>query len=124
MDHDLFEDTVTNECRLNVDQDTPSDHTLPDSPADDDTGNNIYESQATYNPFNIKMGQMTVYRVHISCSCSESILASKTGDTKRRCGKILEDQPWSGYLGSHSDSYFPYRSRSPTTENPKGNAKA
>ena len=48
MDHDAYEHTVTNECL------TKSDHDLPDQ--------GTYESQTQYNPFNIHMGQMTVYR--------------------------------------------------------------
>lgn len=78
----------------------------------------IFESQATYNPFDIHMGQMTVYRLRITCSCSspdvkehvapETKSGKKNGKSQMRCAKILpfEDQPWTGYMGSHADSYF------------------
>lgn len=148
MDHDQYEDTVTNECIRSDQSDTDSrmqqDSTLddsyrqqrhqqsmnveqsPSSSSSAKTGGSrglggsgtdsgqIFESQATYNPFDIHMGQMTVYRLRISCSCSPSESQGgqekkkKNGKNSLRCAKILpfEDQPWTGYMGSHADSYF------------------
>lgn len=49
MDHDAYEHTVTDECLAASGKELP------------DTG--TYESQTFYNPFNVHMGQMTVYRL-------------------------------------------------------------
>ena len=48
MDDDAYEHAITNECLIK------SGH-LSEEDA-------IYESQMTYDPFNIHMGQLTVYR--------------------------------------------------------------
>lgn len=48
MDHDEYEHTITNECLQQ------GAHDLPDE--------GTYESQDRYDPFNVHMGQMTVYR--------------------------------------------------------------
>lgn len=151
MDHDQYEDTVTNECIQSDQSDTQqqmdsegdgyrqneqlrrqqqSVNAVPLSPSlsrvnggrglsgTGTSAGQIFESQATYNPFDIHMGQMTVYRLRITCSCSspdvkEHVAPEKTPGKKNvksqmRCAKILpfEDQPWTGYMGSHADSYF------------------
>ena len=88
MDHDQYEDTVTKDCLK----------------AEEGMDDAVFESQATYDPFNINMGQMSVYRLHISCSCAEEVVPGETG----RCGRILsmDEQPWTGYMGSSADSHF------------------
>lgn len=48
MDHDEYEHTITDECL------EESKHQLPSGAT--------YESQTSYNPYNVHMGQMTVYR--------------------------------------------------------------
>ena len=48
MDHDAYEHTITDECLSTSHHDLPPEGT--------------YESQTQYNPFNVHMGQMTVYR--------------------------------------------------------------
>ena len=48
MDQSEFEHTITEECLNKSGHELPKDET--------------YESQSTYNPYNIHMGQMTVYR--------------------------------------------------------------
>lgn len=48
MNHDEYERVITKECLNDSDHELPQDET--------------YESQSTYNPYNIHMGQMTVYR--------------------------------------------------------------
>jgi len=140
MDHDQYEDTVTNECLQGGDDPslqpgeeydslgTSSGASLMNEGGMKSSGGTIYDSQASYNPFDIHMGQMTVYRLHITCSCSESDsetppLNSDTNKKKssrdniksqRQCARILpaRDQPWSAYMGTHADSYFPRKSHS------------
>lgn len=90
MDHDLYEETVTKDC-LHTHE--PNDK-------------QIYESaESTFDPFNIPMGQMSVYRLHVSCSCAQESASAQKG---RRCGRIrpLEEQPWTGHMGSAADSHF------------------
>ena len=48
MDHDAYQHVIEEECLAE------SGHTLPDD--------KTYESQMTYNPYDLHMGQMTVYR--------------------------------------------------------------
>ena len=48
MDHDAYGHVITDECL------EESQHQLNDE--------GVYESQSTYDPYNIHMGQMTVYR--------------------------------------------------------------
>ncbi len=48
MDHDAYEHEITEECLAE------SGHTLP--------ADGTFESQASYNPYDLHMGQMTVYR--------------------------------------------------------------
>ena len=48
MDHDAYQHEIEEECL------EESGHTLPDD--------KTYESQMSYNPYDLHMGQMTVYR--------------------------------------------------------------
>lgn len=129
MDHDQYEDTITNECLQQQDdqhQQQPPSSSSSDGVDENDegsssqtaegqrtSGSGTYESQSSYNPFDVQMGQMTVYRVHITCSCSE-FNNKKSSDEKgshkneKKCASILpmKDQPWSGYMGSHADSHL------------------
>ncbi|CAG7820626.1 unnamed protein product [Allacma fusca] len=93
LSDDPFDDVIRREC-FGEDVET-----------NDDDGK-IYESQASYNPFDIHMGQMSVYRLHISCNCTNQ---KTPRGPHERCAKILplKNQPWAGYMGSHADSYFP-----------------
>jgi hypothetical protein len=50
MDNDAYEHAVEHECLAR------SGH-LPE-----DDGGRTYESQRTYNPYSVHMGQMTLYR--------------------------------------------------------------
>jgi len=94
MDHDQYEEAVSKDCLR-------TEEGLNDPQAE--------ESQSSYDPYNIHMGQMTVYRLHISCSCA----AEGIGGEKRRCGRILpmDEQPWTGYMGSTADSHFAPKSK-------------
>ncbi len=48
MDHDAYQHEIEEECL------EESGHQLPDD--------KTYESQMTYNPYDLHMGQLTVYR--------------------------------------------------------------
>jgi hypothetical protein len=127
MSPEQFEDAVTRECLQEGGSEMPDNNNGPGG-GDEQQQEKIYESQSAYNPFDIHMGQMTVYRLHISCTCSTVKSSSNPGSTKfskqQRCGTILpiEDQPWSAYMGSHADSYFPFKP--PVMPKMKSNPKA
>ena len=53
MDHDAYQHEIEEECL------EESGHTLPED--------KTYESQMSYNPYDLHMGQMTVYRWVIHC---------------------------------------------------------
>ncbi|KAH3701952.1 uncharacterized protein LOC127861055 [Dreissena polymorpha] len=91
MDHDAYEHTITDECLRSSGHDLPKEGT--------------YESQTLYNPFNIHMGQMTVYRVRITCKCSNATDVVTSG---KRCGHVLpfNQQQWRSYMGNHADSIW------------------
>lgn len=82
MDHDAYEEMVTEECLKQ------SGH---------------YKMQKNrkkgYNPFNRPMGQMTVYRTHLNCSCPH---INKTGF---ECAKVLPfgEQMWTSYMGLYGN---------------------
>jgi hypothetical protein len=119
MDHDQYEDAVTNECLQEEQPGVAESESFgqPDGQRSSG-GGETFESQSSYNPFDIHMGQMTVYRLHITCSCSEfnNKKVSPDGESKKdsphkngkKCARILpmKEQPWSGYMGSHADSYL------------------
>lgn len=50
MDHDAYEHVITQECLKKSGR------------GHEDHEDRTYESQTTYNPYNVHMGQMTVYR--------------------------------------------------------------
>jgi hypothetical protein len=135
MDHDQYEDTITNEClqqQATEEGEQPSSSGVDNNDGSSSSDQSQSEgqrssgssgSQSSYNPFDISMGVMTVYRVHITCSCTEfsnNQKAAGTSDTngesssgshkngKKQCARILpmKDQPWSGYMGSHANSYL------------------
>lgn len=91
LDHDSYEHTITDECL------TLSSHILPDG--------GTYESQTQYNPFNIHMGQMTVYRLRLTCTCSNITSHQTSG---KRCARILpfNEQQWYGYMGNNANSHY------------------
>jgi len=67
--------------------------------------NGVYESQHTSNIYNMHMGQMTMYRLRLKCSCgSEGALK----DAGERCAEFLpyEEQQWPAYMGKHGDSHW------------------
>lgn len=78
MDHDAYEEMVTEECLKQ------SGHLKMHK-----------NRKKGYNPFNRPMGQMTVYRTHLNCLCSD---VNKTG---QKCAKILpfSEQMWTSYMG-------------------------
>lgn len=77
MDHDAYEEMVTEECLKQSGR---------------------YKTQKSgrrYNPFNRPMGQMTVYRTHLNCLCPHIT------KTSYECAKILpfSQQMWTSYMG-------------------------
>ena len=48
MDHDGYQHAVTDKCLEETGHDSPEDR--------------VFQSQETYNPYDVHMGQMTVYR--------------------------------------------------------------
>ncbi|XP_053408776.1 uncharacterized protein LOC123561870 [Mercenaria mercenaria] len=91
MDHDAYEHAITDECLQK------SSHDLPDE--------GTYESQDKYDPFNVHMGQMTVYRLRLTCTCSNQTEIEMAG---KRCGQILpfNQQQWYAYMGNNADSHW------------------
>ncbi|XP_014669211.1 PREDICTED: uncharacterized protein LOC106810388 isoform X2 [Priapulus caudatus] len=87
MDHDAYEAAITKEC-VTV--------------GDDDSG--TFESQTEYNPYNVHMGQMTVYRLRLSCRCKPEV----DPDKHKHCSKMLplEKQAWAAYMGTFGTSYY------------------
>lgn len=83
MDHDAYEEMVTEECLRK------SGHFKSQ------------KNKKTYNPFNRPMGQMTVYRTHLDCLCPKMDKSSKS-----KCATILpfNEQMWTSYMGRHGDS--------------------
>ncbi|KAI8508971.1 hypothetical protein Bbelb_128190 [Branchiostoma belcheri] len=95
FDHDAYEHVVEEKCasaRLNGTKDSAT-----------------YQSQTNYNPFNVHMGAMTIYRVKILCDCAE--------EDSDHCSRILpySEQGWAGYMGTHGTSHYLPRTR---TANP------
>ncbi|KAK3106966.1 hypothetical protein FSP39_004149 [Pinctada imbricata] len=90
LDHDGYKHSITDECLDRSDHDLPDDHT--------------YQSQTSYDPFNIHMGQMTVYRLRLTCKCGEK----KKESDKSRCSQILpyNQQQWGAYMGTYGDSHW------------------
>lgn len=90
MDHDAYEETITKEC-------VSSNH-------EDEGDSGIYESQTEYNPYNVHMGQMTVYRLRLNCSCTPE----QQHDEQVQCSKVLPPakQAWSAYMGTYGTSHY------------------
>ncbi|XP_064472122.1 uncharacterized protein LOC135386243 [Ornithodoros turicata] len=83
MDHDAYEEYATAQCLRR------SGRLQADSNVED-----------SYDPFNRLMGQMTVYRVRLTCVC----------DKKRNdglCPQVLpfRKQAWPAYMGAHANGY-------------------
>ncbi|GFR66585.1 PQQ-like domain containing protein [Elysia marginata] len=92
MDHGQYEEAVTELCLQK------SDHELPDD--------GVYtNSDDEYNPFDVNMGQMTVYRLRLKFSCTQPINAS---EPNTKCASVLPfaQQKWAGYMGSNGDSHW------------------
>ncbi|XP_066299151.1 uncharacterized protein [Branchiostoma lanceolatum] len=86
FDHDAYEHVVEEKCtssRLNGTKDSAT-----------------YQSQTNYNPFDVHMGAMTIYRVKIRCDCPD--------EEKDRCSRVLpySEQGWAGYMGTHGTSFY------------------
>ncbi|CAC5391774.1 unnamed protein product [Mytilus coruscus] len=89
MDHDAYEHVITQECLKKSGR------------GHEDDEDRTYESQTTYNPYNVHMGQMTVYRLRLTCSCA-NLTESQI------CSRILpfDKQQWYAYMGNKGDSHW------------------
>ncbi len=65
--------------------------------------NGDYDPDEKYDPFSLKMGQLTVFRMRLKCKCSMEKL--REGET---CGQVLDfsRQRWPSYMGMMGDSVF------------------
>ena len=65
----------------------------------------IYQSQSTYDPKNIHLGSMTVYRFNIKCICNNAASDSE------QCSRMLpmSQQGWGGYMGSVGNGFYKKR---------------
>ena len=72
---------------------------LKDKP---DEKGRIYQSQSTYDPKNVHLGSLTVYRFNIKCVCKE------TRSNTQRCSRVLpmSQQGWSGYMGTFANGFY------------------
>ncbi|KAG1658912.1 Protein FAM234B [Nymphon striatum] len=88
MDHDEYEKKVTVDCLKKNGHYREGSDVLDEPP---------------YDPFNISMGMMTVYRLRISCTCAEYF-----NNSTHHCASVLpwNQQGWSGYMGHFSNSYY------------------
>ncbi|XP_033758720.1 uncharacterized protein LOC117341022 [Pecten maximus] len=93
LDHDKYQHVVTQECLR------ASGHAHSD-----DHSQTTFQSLETFNPYKINMGQMTVYRLRLTCKCS----SVPNNSTTQRCGRTLpfDQQQWSAYMGSKGDSHW------------------
>lgn len=87
MDHDAYEKKVTIDC-LKKNGNYKEGLDVSEEPP--------------YDPFNISMGMMTIYRLRISCTCQN--ISSKT----TFCAGVLpwSQQGWPSYMGHFANSYF------------------
>jgi len=62
----------------------------------------IYQSQSTYDPKNIHLGSMTVYRFNIKCICNN------VASDNEQCSRMLpmSQQGWGGYMGSVANGFY------------------
>lgn len=88
MDHDAYEKKVTVDCLKKNGHYREGSDILDEPP---------------YDPFNISMGMMTVYRLRISCTCAEHL-----NNSTHHCAAVLpwNQQGWSGYMGHFANSYY------------------
>ncbi|XP_074653031.1 uncharacterized protein LOC141907325 [Tubulanus polymorphus] len=97
MDRDAYNHAAEHEC-------------LEKSGNKVDDKHGTYQSQTSYNPYNLLMGQMTVYRMRITCNCKGDERMKSPG---ARCSRVLpyKQQEWAGYMGTYGDSHWNPRSK-------------
>ncbi|XP_060079842.1 uncharacterized protein LOC132559243 [Ylistrum balloti] len=93
FDHDKYQHVVTQECLQ------ASGHAHSDGQS-----KTTFQSLETFNPYKINMGQMTVYRLRLTCKCS-SVPHNSTNQLCSRT-KPFDQQQWSAYMGSKGDSHW------------------
>ncbi|XP_013379917.1 uncharacterized protein LOC106151285 [Lingula anatina] len=89
LDDHAFRHAVTDECLARGGRHPPEGGTFQDA--------------KEYNPYDLKMGQLTVYRLRLKCTCPD---AGLTGG--KECGSILpfHKQGWAAYMGTRGTSHF------------------
>ncbi|XP_041470340.1 uncharacterized protein LOC121419916 isoform X1 [Lytechinus variegatus] len=93
LDHDAYEHLGSDNCGKLAASATASPTESPTDPL------NIY-------PFNLDAGEMTVYRLRLSCDCG--LKEAQRTNPGARCAKILpyHQQEWGAYMGTYGNSYF------------------
>ncbi|XP_038065375.1 uncharacterized protein LOC119735653 isoform X1 [Patiria miniata] len=88
LDHDAYEHMATDKCTEGSTRKQKEEYLSRLGPLD------IY-------PFNIHTGEMTVYRLRLTCRCEAT-------SEHQRCAKVLpySDQRWAGYMGTYGNSHF------------------
>eukprot|EP00057_Strongylocentrotus_purpuratus_P026842 XP_011681316.1 PREDICTED: uncharacterized protein LOC765151 isoform X1 [Strongylocentrotus purpuratus] len=98
LDHDAYDHLGSEHCRKLA-------ASVPAPPTDAPTDPlNIY-------PFNLDAGEMTVYRLRLSCDCG--LKEAQRTNPGARCAKILpyHQQGWGAYLGTYGNTYFTERTK-------------
>ncbi|XP_071510250.1 uncharacterized protein [Diadema antillarum] len=92
LDHDAYENVASQYCSKQA-KDAPTPSPKEINPL------NLY-------PFNLDAGEMTVYRLRLSCDCG--LEEARQTNPAARCSRILpyEQQQWGAYMGTYGNSYF------------------
>ncbi|XP_059161423.1 uncharacterized protein LOC131944658 isoform X2 [Physella acuta] len=92
LSHEEYEEAITKDC-LKL-----SDHLAEEE-------GTYSNSDDAYNPLDLNMGQMTVYRLRLKFSCSK--LANST-ESNAQCANLLpfSQQKWGAYMGTNGDSHW------------------
>lgn len=107
MDQESLELAVTAECLYkrfttssSIESTPPSASRLEPHPGF--TAKVAAGSSSTYNALNLRLGQLTVYRINLQCKCSNSKLKDEV------CANVLSfgSQSWPSYMGQEGKGYF------------------
>ncbi|XP_022110434.1 uncharacterized protein LOC110989995 [Acanthaster planci] len=88
LDHDAYEHMAMDKCTEGTTRKQREEYVSRLGPLD------IY-------PFNIHTGELTVYRLRLTCRC-------KKQSANQRCAKVLpyDEQRWAAYMGTYGNSHF------------------
>ncbi|KAK3928753.1 Protein FAM234B [Frankliniella fusca] len=103
MDQESVELAITAEClyqRLSTDTSLSNDGRLEPHPGFMSMASSVRSS--THKTLNIRLGQLTVYRLNIQCKCH------KADSEYESCAKVLpfNKQRWPSYMGHGGRGYF------------------